>query len=147
MNKRYVVRLTAVQRNELEGMLRRGRSKAPELRRAHILLKADADCPAWTDARIAEAFGCSPHTVENVRRRFVARGLEGALKRKRQERPSRKRILDGEGEARLLAIACGEPPEGRRRWTLHLLADRLVELKAAESISHETVRRALKKVI
>ena len=145
MNKEYVVRLSQGERAELEAMVKRGHVKATVIRRAHILLKADADGPGWSDAEIAEAFGCSPHTVENVRRRFVDRGMDGTLRRKRQDRPSRRPILDGQGEARLIALACSEPPEGRARWTLRLLADRAVELEIAEGLSYETARRMLKK--
>jgi transposase len=143
--KRYVVRLSTAQRNELTAMLRSGEAKVTELRRAQILLKADVSGPAWVDTRIAEAFGCSRQGVENVRRRFVERGLSGAVHRKTQEKPSRKRILDGRAEARLLTLACGKAPDGRARWTLRLLADRAVELAIAEEISYETVRRTLKK--
>jgi transposase len=123
--------------------------KAAALKRAHarILLKADAGAggPAWVDTRIAEALEVSVPTVERVRQRFVEQGLEAALGRKRQERPSRERKLDGRAEARLIALACSAPPEGRAEWTMQLLADRLVELRVVESICDETVRRALKK--
>ena len=145
MKKKYVVRLTGAQRKRLESMFRKGEAGALELRRARILLKADASGPAWADALIAEAFECSSHTVENVRRRFLERGLDGALRRKVQEKPSRARKLDGRAEARLLTLACGQAPDGRGRWTLRLLAGRVVELGIVEAISHETVRRTLKK--
>ncbi len=144
MNKKYVVRLTKAKRETLETMLRKGQAKATELRRVRILLKTDAEGPGWTDARIAEAFDCSPHTAENVRRRFAERGAD-CVRRKKQEKLSRERKLDGRAEARLLALACSEPPAGRTRWTLHLLAGRAVELRIADSLSHETVRRTLKK--
>jgi transposase len=143
--KKYEVRLSTEERDELTAMLRCGETKATELRRAQILLKADAGSPAWVDTRIAEAFGCSRQTVENIRRRFVERGLSGAVRRKQQEEPSRERILDGKAEARLLTLACSKAPDGRARWSLRLLADRVVELRIAESISYETVRRTLKK--
>jgi transposase len=118
---------------------------------AHILLKADqrpagrgvAAGPAWTDARICEAFGVSRATVERVRKRYVEAGLDAALVRKRL--PPRARKLDGHAEAHLIAIACGAPPEGHKRWTLRLLAGRLVELEEVDSVSHETVRKILKK--
>ncbi len=144
MRKKYNVSLTAGQRKRLEALLARGDGKATELRRARILLKADTRGPGWSDARIAEALECSRVTVENIRRRFEERGMD-SLRRKKQPRLSRERKLDGKGEAGLLAIACGEPPQGRTRWTLHLLADRVVELRLAESISYETVRQTLKK--
>lgn len=145
MAKKYVVRLTAQERSELEDLVRKGKTQAYRIKHANILLAVDADGPGWTDQQAAEAFHCHKNTVSNVRQRFVERGLEGALARKKQERPSRRRILDGEGEARLIAIACSEPPEGRARWTLKLLADRLVELEVVDSISDQTVRRTLKK--
>ena len=145
MTKRYVVRLTDREREELRRLVSKGRGAAYKIRHANILLLADADGPGWTDARIAEAVGVHSFTVRNVRQRLVQRGLEGALARKEQQRPSRQRLLDGKKEAQLIALACGAPPEGRTRWTLHLLADRLVELEVVESISHETVRQTLKK--
>lgn len=144
-NKKYVVRLTDEEREGLEAMVKKGRAAAYKIRHANILLKADADGPAWTDARIAEAFGCHPRTVENVRRRCVLEGLEAAIVRKRQKKLSRERKLDGEGEARLITLACSEPPDGRDRWTLELLAGELVRLKVADSISGQTVRRTMKK--
>ena len=145
MNKKYVVRLTMEEREELGAMVSKGRAAAYKIRHANILLKADADGPAWSDERIAEAFGCHPRTVENVRRRFVLEGLEAAIVRRRQKKLSRERKLDGEGEAHLIAIACSTPPDGRDRWTLQLLADRLVRLEVVDSISDQTVRRTLKK--
>ena len=102
--------------------------------------------PAWTDIQISEAFGIHTNTIHDIRRRFVEDGLEAALVRKKQDRPSRKCIVDGEVEARLIALRCGQPPEGKGRWNLRLLADRLVELEIVPSISHETVRQALKKM-
>ena len=145
MTKRHIVRLTDPERDELRRLVSKGRAAAYKIRHANILLLADADGPGWTDARIAEALGVHPFTVRNVRQRLVERGLEGALGRKKQVCPSRRRLLDGKKEAELIAIACSEAPEGRARWTLHLLADRLVELEVVQSISHETVRQTLKK--
>ncbi len=145
MAKIYVVRLTPAERRGLEAMVRKGRAAACRIRHANILIKADSDGPAWTDTRIAEAFGCHLRTVENVRRRFVLEGIDAALNRKKQSRPSVARKLDGEKEAKLIAVACSTPPEGRRRWTLRLIADRMVELDIVDSISHETVRQAMKK--
>ena len=145
MNKKYVVRLTAEERADLEALVRRGKAQAYKIRHAHVLLKVDADGPAWADEAVAEAFGCHLNTVRNLRERFVEGGLEAALSRKKQEAPSRKRSLDGAGEARLIALACGPPPEGRSRWTLKLLSDRLVELEVVDAISDQTVRRTLKK--
>ncbi len=145
MAKIYVVRLTPAERRGLEAMVRKGRAATCRIRHANILIKADSDGPAWTDTRIAEAFGCHLRTVENVRRRFVLEGIDAALNRKKQSRPSVARKLDGEKEAKLIAVACSTPPEGRRRWTLRLIADRMVELDIVDSISHETVRQAMKK--
>jgi len=101
--------------------------------------------PGWPDQRIAEAFSCHLHTVENVRRRLVLEGLTAALERKKQAQPSHRPKLDGKGQARLIALACSQPPEGRDSWTLKLLADRLVALEVVDSISEQTVRRTLKK--
>ena len=145
MNKKYIVRLTQDERKKLERLISKGQTKAYRIKHAHILLKADADGPAWTDEEIAEAFCCHIRTVEAVRRRLVFRGLEAALERKRRAIPPRERILDCEKEARLIALSCSQPPEGRSRWTLELLADRMVELKIVDQISYQTVRRALKK--
>ena len=129
----------------LETLVRRGEHNALEIRRANILLKADVKGPAWTDAQISEAFGCHPQTVYNVRKRWTEREGLPALKRKPQSRPSRLPKLDGPGEARLIALCCSDPPEGFSRWTLQLLADKLVELELVESISLEAVRKTLKK--
>ncbi len=145
MNKKYVVRLTAEERAQLESIISKGKAAARKITHAQILLKVDRDGPNWTDEQTAEAFGVHSVTVRAVRERFVHEGLESALVRKKRVRPPVEPILDGAKEARLLAIACGQAPEGRARWTLHLLADRLVELNIVETISHETVRQALKK--
>jgi hypothetical protein len=143
--KRYVVRLSEVERQELAELVTNGSAQAYRIKHANILLKADANGSAWQDERIAEAFGCHIGTVRNVRRRLVEGGVEAALARKPQARLSRARVLDGRGEARLIALACSTPPEGRDSWTLELLANGLVQLKVVDSISYETVRRTLKK--
>jgi transposase len=145
--KKYKVTLTADERQFLHTLVSAGKAAALKLTHARILLKADAapSGPAWTDARIAEAIEVNRTTVEQVRQRFVEQGLEAALVRKKQAQPSRERKLDGAGEARLIALACSEPPLGRAAWTLRLLAERLVELEVVETISTETVRQALKK--
>lgn len=145
MNKKYIVRLADEERKQLEVLIARGKAAAYKIRHANILLKVDAEGPCWTDERIAEAFSVNVNTVRNVRQRFVERGFEAALGRKKQDEPSRKRILDGKGEAHLIAVRCSDPPDGRDRWTLKLLADKLVELEIVESISDQTVRRTLKK--
>jgi transposase len=145
--KKYKVTLTADERQSLHELITAGKAAALKLAHARILLKADAapQGPAWTDDRIAEAVEVNRTTVERVRQRFVEQGLEAALVRKKQDRPSRERKLDGDGEARLIALACSEPPQGRSAWTLQLLADKLVELHVVDSISDETVRQVLKK--
>ena len=147
MAKRYVVRLNDEERERLAELLGRKRLGAQKRRRAQVLLKADAgpDGPAWVDTRLAEAFEVSVVMVENLRKRYVLEGFEAALERKSQCRPSRQRVLDGEQEARLVALCCGKVPAGRGRWTLRLLADELVKLEIVESVSHETVRQVLKK--
>src|SRR5438270_1385980 len=145
--KKYKVTLTTDERQSLHELISVGKAAALKLTHARILLKADAapGGPAWTDARIAEAFEVHRTTVEQVRQRFVEQGFQAALVRKKQDRPSRERKLDGAGEARLIALACSEPPRGRAAWTLRLLADRLVELEIVDTISTETVRQVLKK--
>jgi hypothetical protein len=145
MYKKYVVRLTDQERDKLETLVRRGRAHARKLLYARILLKADADGPErWTDERIGEAFEVSTATVARERRRFCEDGLEVALMPKKPGRP-RRRVLDGRAEAHLIALSCSDPPEGRERWSMRLLADRMVELGHVEALSHETVRRTLKK--
>jgi len=145
--KKYKVTLSADERQFLHDLVAAGKAAAKKLAHARILLKADAspEGPAWTDARIAEAVEVNRTTVEQVRQRFVEQGLEASLVRKKQDRPSRQRVLDGTGEARLITLACSKPPRGRAAWTLRLLADQLVELQIVETISTETVRQVLKK--
>jgi transposase len=147
MAKKYLVTLTPDERDRLTALISAGKRSALTLTRSRILLKADQapGGPAWEDARIAEALDCGLRTVERVRQRFVERGLEPALGRKPQDRPSRERKFDGAAEARLIALACSPPPDGRACWTMKLLADRLVELEVFDSVSDETVRRVLKK--
>lgn len=145
MNKKYFVRLTKEERKRLETLVRRGRAHARELLYARILLKADAYGPdRWTDQRIAQALEVSTTTVARERRRFCEDGLEVALMPKKPGKP-RRRVLDGRAEAHLIALSCSDPPEGRERWSLRLLADRMVELGHADALSYETVRRTLKK--
>jgi transposase len=145
MNKKYIARLTEEERSMLTELVNKGRAAAYKIKHANVLLKVDADGPAWTDGQAAEAFSCSPRTVGSIRQCLVEQGLEAALERKKRERPPRDPILDGEKEARLIQIACSEPPPGRARWTLRLLAEELVALEGVESISAPTVMRALKK--
>jgi transposase len=146
LKDKYVVRLTAADRRDLERMVRSGKHPARTLVHARILLKADAaeGSPGWDDAAIADAIGCGTRTVARVRTKYTRGGLGLALHRKKPTgRQYRK--LDGKQEARLVALACSAPPTGKARWTLKMLADRLVELEVVEAVSDETVRRTLKK--
>ena len=148
MPKKYVGRLSNAERTQLTAMVKTGKAAAYRIRHANILLKVDADGPEWTDEDTAAAFSChvnTVNTVANVRRRLVEQGLDAALERKPPDSPSRERVFDGKAEAQLIATACSEPPEGRAKWTLQLLADRMVELKVVERVSPKTVERTLKK--
>jgi|ERR1035437_3799045 hypothetical protein len=147
MAKRYIVRLNDEERKRLTDLLGKKVLAAQKRKRAQVFLKADAseDGPAWVDQRIAEACDVTVATIENLRKSYVLEGLEASLERKKQCRPSRQPVLDGAKEARLVALCCGTVPAGRGRWTLRMLADKLVELKVVESVSYETVRQALKK--
>ena len=147
MQKLYIVRLHEEERAQLRALVRKGKAAAYQLTHARVLLQADQKRSRRrvTDQAVAAAVDVGPATVARIRQRFVEEGLEAALRRKPQENPSRQRRLDGKGEATLVAAACRKPPAGRERWTLRLLADRLVELEIVDSISHETVRQTLKK--
>jgi hypothetical protein len=145
MNKKYIVRLTAQERVELVTVIKKLKGTSEKVRRAQILLKADADGPNWTDLRIAEAFGCRIQTVENIRQRLVEHGFVGALDRIKRKTPPVEKLLNGEQEARIIATRLGSPPTGYANWTLRLLARKVVELGIVESVSYETVRRTLKK--
>ena len=141
---KFVVRLTMNERLFLNGLVAQTRTARPKSLRARVFLKADADGPGWTDSQIAEALEISPLKVARLRKRCVLEGLEAALC-PRQQAVRKPRKLDGVGEARLVALACGEAPPGRSQWTMQLLADQLVELKIVDEISDETVRQTLKK--
>jgi hypothetical protein len=145
MQKKYVVRLTDQERDELKGVIKKLKGTGQKVRRAQILLKADADGPNWADAQIAEAFACRTRTVEKIRQRLVERGFEETLHRVERARPPVEKLLNGEQEARLIAMRLGSPPKGYANWSLRLLARKVVELKIAEAVSYETVRRTLKK--
>jgi transposase len=144
--KLYVVTLTADERSYLQGLLSKGKVAAHKQRHARILLKADESDGGerWTDEQIAVALEMGRATVERVRQRFVEEGLEAALNRKKRP-PSPPKVMDGKTEAHLVALACSPPPEGRNRWTMRLLADKMIELEYVESLSHDTVWRTLKK--
>ena len=146
MKKMYVVTLTEEERQMLKAMLCRGKAAARKLMHARILLKANVapGGPGWNDATIADGLDVGRATVERVRKQFVEDGFEAALER-RKSRRQYLRKLDGDGEAHLIALACSQAPEGRSRWTLQLLADRMVALTYVEALSYQTVRRTLKK--
>jgi hypothetical protein len=145
MEKKYIVRLTTVERERLREEIKKRRGASAKVRRAQILLKADVDGPAWTDKRIAEALACRTKTVENIRQRLVTEGLEVTLGGKPRQTPPRPRILDGVQEAKVIALRLGKPPKGFANWSLRLLAERVVALGIVEAGSHETVRQTLKK--
>lgn len=146
MKKKYPVILSDTQRDELKRLIASGTAPARKLTHARILLKADesVEGDAWVDERVADAVEVSQPTVARVRRQYFEEGLEAALNRRPPKREYHRK-LDGEQEARLVALACSEPPEGQARWSLRLLADKMVELEVVEGISHQTVRRTLKK--
>jgi transposase len=144
MHKKYIVRLTDAERQTLNGILKKKRVASQKVRRSRVLLKADADGPNWTDAKIAEALDCSVHTVELIRERLVTDGFEFTLHGKPKSRV-RGKVLDGEQEAKIIALRLGRPPKGFASWTLRLLAEQAMILEIVESVSHETVRRTLKK--
>ena len=145
MEKKYIVRLSEEERLEVKEVVRRLKGGSQKVRRAQVLLKADVEGPGWTDAKIAEAFDCRTKTVENIRQRLVMEGFEIALNGKKREEPPTPKLLDGEQEAKLIAVRLSDPPEAYGAWTLRLLRDRVIELGIVESISHETVRQTLKK--
>lgn len=134
------------EREILEEVVKKLNGSSQKVRRAQILLKADIEGPSWTDAKIAEAFSCRTKTIEYLRQRLVTEGFEVALNGKMRETPPRKKLLDGEQEAKLIAMRLGSPPKGFGSWSLRLIADKIVELEIAPSISHETVRQTLKKM-
>jgi hypothetical protein len=144
-SKKYIVRLTDAERETLQEIARKFKGNSQKVRRAQVLLKADADGPDWTDAKVAEAFGCRTQTVENIRERFVTQGFELTLNGQPHLEPPRAKLLNGEQEAKLIAMRLGPPPPGFSNWSLRLLAGQVVALEIAESISYETVRRTLKK--
>jgi hypothetical protein len=145
MQKRYIVRLTDQERGELREVVKKLKGTSQKVRRAQILLKADADGPNWTDRQIAEAFSCRIQTVDNVRQRLVERGYEETLNGAKRAQPPTDKLLDGNQEAKVIAMRLGPPPQGYANWTLRLLARKVVELEIVPSVSYETVRRTLKK--
>jgi transposase len=147
MHKLYIVKLDKEERKQLAELVKKENVAAKKRTHAQVLLLADCGRhgPGWKDEAIAEACRVTIRTVENIRKRLVLEGLDAALNRKPQTRLSRQKILDGEKEAKVIALCCGAKPAGHARWTLRLLAERAVELEIVESISHETVRQCLKK--
>jgi hypothetical protein len=146
MQKKYVVRLTDEERSVLQQVVKKLKGSGQKVRRAQILLKADANGPQWTDQQIAEAFSCRTQTVEGIRQRLVERGFQDTIDGAKRAQPPTPKLLDGEQEARLIATRLGPPPKGYANWTLRLLARKVVELEIVDSVSHETVRRTLKKM-
>ena len=145
MPKKYIVRLTDAERQTLSQIVGKFKGSSQKVRRAQVLLKADADGPGWTDAQIADAYGCRTKTVENIRERLVTEGFEVTLNGKPRVKPPSQKLLDGEQEAKVIAMRLGSPPSGFANWTLRLLAEQEVALEMVKSISYETVRRTLKK--
>ena len=146
MKKKYPVLLTQTERDDLKGLIASGTAPARKLTHARILLKADqgSEGPGWVDEQVADAVEVSQPTVSRVRKQYFEEGLEAALNRRPPNREYHRK-LDGEQEARLIALACSEPPEGQARWSLRLLADKMVELDIVDDLSYQTVRRTLKK--
>ena len=145
MQKKYIVRLSDEERDTLREVVKKLKGTSQKVRRAQILLKADANGPSWSDDRIADAFYCRTRTVEKVRQRLVERGFKETLDGKKRAAPPTEKLLDGKQEARIIATRLGAPPKGYANWTLRLLARKVVELEIVDSVSHETVRRTLKK--
>lgn len=145
-NKKYIVRLSEQERRTLREMVRKFKGSSAKVRRAQVLLKADADGPNWVDQRIADAFGCRTRTIENARQRIVTQGFEAALEKKSPETPPRAKLLDGPQEAKIIAMRLGKPPKGFANWSLRLLAEKVVELGIIDAVSHETLRTTLKKM-
>lgn len=146
MQKKYIVRLSEAERCELRQVIKKLKGSSQKVRRAQILLKADIEGANWTDERIAEAFDCRTKTVENIRRRLVEKGFEETLNGAPRLRPPTPKMLDGEQEARIIALRLGSPPKGYANWSLRLLSRQVVELGIVEEVSYETIRRTLKKM-
>lgn len=145
MQKKYIVRLNDQEREELRQVVKKLSGTSQKVKRAQILLKADADGPAWTDIRIADAFGCRTKTIENIRQRLVERGFRETLDGKQRAASPTPKVLDGEQEARIIATRLGSPPKGYANWSLRLLARKVVELEIVAAVSSATLCRMLKK--
>lgn len=146
MQKKYIVRLSEDERHQLREVIKKLKGSSQKVRRAQILLKADIEGANWTDERIAEAFDCRIKTVENIRQRLVEKGFEYTLNGVPRLNPPTPKLLDGEQEAHIIAMRLGPPPKGFANWSLRLLSRKVVELGIVDSISHETLRRTLKKM-
>ena len=146
MQKKYIVRLTPDERRQLQAVIKKLKGSSQKVRRAQILLKADADGPSWTDQEIADAFDCRTKTVENIRRRLVEQGFEVTLHGVKRRCPPTEKLLNGEQEAQVIALRLGAPPAGYANWSLRLLARKVVELGLVDAVRHETVRQTLKKM-
>jgi hypothetical protein len=146
MNKKYIVRLSDKERQELVTVISKLKGTSQKVKRAHILLKADANGPNWPHHQIAEAYFCRLKTVSNVCKSLVERGFEITLNGKKRDKPPREKLLDGKQEAKIIALRLSEPPKGYSNWSLRLIADKAVELGIIESISHTTVSNTLKKI-
>lgn len=147
MQKKYIIRLSQEERDHLNDVIKKLKGSGQKVRRAHVLLKADAGGANWTDQQIAKAFLCRMNTVGNIRQRFVLQGFQQALDGKKREHPPRSKLLNGEQEAKIIATRLGKPPHGYANWTLRLLARQVVELEIADTISYETLRQTLKKTV
>jgi len=145
VQKKYIVRLTELEKKTLTDVIKKLSGSGQKVKRAQILLKADANGPNWTDQKIAEAFDCRTKTVENIRQRLVGNGFDEVLNGKKRETPPRKKVLNGEQEAKIIATRLGPPPKGYANWTLRLLTREVIALEIVDSIGRETVRRTLKK--
>jgi hypothetical protein len=146
VKKKFIVELKEEERRALKELVTKGKAETYKIQHANILLAADIQGSALLDADIAQALGLNINTIGRIRRRFTEQGLEAALGRKKQDRPSRSLKFDGEAEAHLIAVSCSQPPEGYSQWSLRLLAQRVVDLKIMDEVSYETVRRTLKKM-
>ncbi len=147
MQKKYIVRLSEDERRQLREVIKKLKGSSQKVRRAQILLKADIEGANWTDERIAEAFDCRTKTVENIRQRLVEKGFEYTLNGAPRLNPPTSKLLDGEQEAHIIAMRLGPPPKGFANWSLRLLSRKVVELGIVDSVSHETLRRTLKKMV
>ena len=147
MVKKYIVRLNDEDRSSLQDIVKKLNGRYQKVRRAQILLKTDADGPNWKDEKIAEAFSCRTRTIQNIRKQFVLEGLDAAMNRKKRITPPTPNKFNGKQEAQIIAMRLSPPPKGFANWTLRLLASKVVELEITDSVSPETLRKVLKKII